>query len=87
MVQNQHIWETWAETLNRWGLRSLTATFLEALGPLSLFGAQVVYVGQSFFNPLLPEGHLDALADLLENPQETQAFISILRRLDESSET
>jgi hypothetical protein len=86
VVQNQHIWQNWADTLNRWGLGNLTATFLEALGPLSLFGAQVVYVGQPLFNPLLPEGHLDALADMLENPQETQAFISVLRRSNESSE-
>ena len=84
MEQNPHIWQTWAKTLHRWGVKDLTATFLEALGPLNLFGAQFVYVGQPFFNQFLPEGHLDALADLLEDPQKTQTFVSILRQPDRS---
>jgi len=78
--QNPHIWQTWAETLHRWGLRNLAATFLEALGPLNLLGAQVVYIGQPFLNPFLPAGHLDALADVLENPRATKAFIAILQQ-------
>jgi len=44
--QNSQIWQIWAENLNRWGVKDLTATILEALGPLSLLGAQIVYVGQ-----------------------------------------
>ena len=87
MEQNPHIWQTWAETLNRWGVKDLTVTFLEALGPLNLFGAQFVYVGQPFFNQFLPEGQLDALAGLLEDPQKTQAFVSVLRQLDRSKST
>ena len=84
MEQNQHIWQSWIETLNRWGVKGLTATFLEALGPFRLFGAQLVYIGQPFLTPFLPEGHLDALADLLENPQEAKAFVSVLRQPDTS---
>ena len=80
MAQNPDIWQTWAETLNRWGVTDLTATFLEALGPLNMLGAQFVYVGQPFLNQFVPEGHLDALAGLLEDPQETQAFVSVLRQ-------
>ena len=82
MEQTPHIWHTWEETLNRWGLKGFIATFLEALGPLNVLGAQLVYVGQPFLTPFLPEGHLDALADLLENPQKTQAFVSVLRQPD-----
>lgn len=85
MEQNPQIWQTWVKTLNRWGLKNIAATFLDVLGPLSLLGAQVVYVGQPFLNSFLPEGHLDALADLLENPQDTQAFISVLRESDDFS--
>jgi hypothetical protein len=84
--QNHHIWQTWAETLNRWGVKGLTATILEALGPLSLFGAQLVYVGQPFLTPFFPKDHMRALADLLENPQDTQSFVAILRQSDTSSE-
>ena len=82
MKQNSHIWYSWAETLNERGLKDLTATILEALGPLSVLGAQLLYAGQPFLSPLLPEGYLDELADLLENPQETQAFIDVLRQSD-----
>ena len=87
MEQNPHIWQTWASTLNRWGVKDLAATFLDALGPLNLLGAQFVYVGQPFFNQLLPEGHLDALADLLQDPQKTQAFVSVLRQLEQPKGT
>ncbi len=84
MAQKPDIWQTWAEILNHWGVTNLTATFLEALGPLNIFGAQFVYVGQPFLNLFVPEGHLEALVGLLENPQETQAFVSILRQSDQA---
>lgn len=83
MKQNSKIWQTWAETLTRWGVKDLTATFLEALGPLNLLGAQLVYLGQPFLNPFFTQRNLDMLADLLENPQETQAFIALLRQSDQ----
>jgi hypothetical protein len=80
--QNLHIWQTWTETLNRWGMKDLTATLLDALGPFGLLGAQLVYLGQPFLTPFLPDGHLDALANMLERPQETAAFVSLLRQPD-----
>ncbi len=83
MTQNSQIWQTWVENLNRWGVKDLTASILEALGPLSLLGAQIVYVGQPFLNPFFPKGYMDVLADLLEDPQETQAFIAVLRQSDQ----
>ena len=82
MKQNSQIWQTWAETLNHWGVKDITAAIMEALGPLNLLGAQLVYMGQPFLRSLFPEGYLDVLADLLENPQETQAFIAVLRQPD-----
>ena len=83
MKQDSQIWQTWAETLNHWGVKDLTAAILEALGPLNLLGAQLVYVGQPFLDPFLPEGYLNELTDLLENPRETQAFIAVLRQSDQ----
>lgn len=79
MENNSQIWKTWAAILDRWGLMNLAATFLEALGPLALLSAQVVYLGQPFLNAFLPNNHLTEFANLLENPQATQAFISTLR--------
>jgi hypothetical protein len=81
--QNSHIWQTWAKTLNHWGIKDLTAAILEAMGPLSVLGAQLVYVGQPFLDSFFPKGYLDVLADLLEDPQETQAFIAVLRQSDQ----
>ena len=83
MKQTSLNWQIWADNLNRWGVKDLTVTILEALGPLSLLGAQLVYVGQPFLDPFFRKGHLDAMANLLENPQEKQAFIAYLRQPDQ----
>ncbi|MBM3145637.1 MAG: hypothetical protein FJ010_11850 [Chloroflexi bacterium] len=83
MNDNQHIWQAWADTLHRWGVGDLVAVILDATGPLNLLGAQVVYLSQPFFNQVLPEGHWDALADVLENPTRTQAFTAFLRQTDQ----
>lgn len=80
-VQSKHhIWETWAKKLHRWGLEEFAAWLLEATGPVNLIGAQVVYLGQPVLEPLLPAGHVQALAHILEQPEETQAFVDFLRR-------
>jgi len=81
---NQHIWQVWNESLHRWGLDDLAALILDAMGPLNLLGAQVVYLSQPFLGQFLPEGHWDALAELLENPGQTQAFSAYLRQTDQS---
>jgi len=81
---NQYIWEVWADSLHRWGLKDLIAVILDATGPLNLLGAQVVYFSQPFFSQVLPAGHWDALADVLENPAKTQAFTAYLRQMDQS---
>lgn len=83
--RNRHIWQVWNDTLHRWGLDDLVALALEALGPLNLLGAQVVYLSQPFLGQLLPEGHWDALAEALENPAQTQALSDYLRQTDQSS--
>ena len=83
MKQNSQIWQIWSENLKRWGVKDLTITILEALGPLSLLGAQLIYVGQPFLDPFFSKGYLDVLANLFEDPQETQAFIAVLRQSDQ----
>ena len=80
MENHRQIWQVWADTLYRWGIKDIVATFLEATGPLNLLGAQVVYLGQPFLNQVLPEGHLDILAQVLEDPQATQAFVRFLKQ-------
>ena len=79
MVSNQHIWRVWAKKVHRWGLGTWTAALLEAVGPLAMFGAQAVYIAQPFVSSILPSDHLNALTDLLEQPDQTRAFITLLR--------
>ena len=84
MNNDQQIWQVWHETLQQWRLDDLTALILDALGPLNLLGAQVVYFSQPFLGKVLPEGHWDALANVLENPAQTKAFSTFLRQTDQS---
>jgi hypothetical protein len=46
---------------------------------MTLLGAQAVYVGQPVLKVAIPQGHLDALVNLLEDPTQTRAFITYLR--------
>ncbi len=46
---------------------------------MTLLGAQVLYFSQPFFMGLDRQNHLHALANLLEDRSETQAFICYLR--------
>lgn len=79
MDQDQHIWRVWAGLLQHWGVEKWVAATLEALGPLSILGAQVVHLGQPLLGRTALEDHLDALARLLEDPKQTQAFVTYLR--------
>ena len=79
MDDDRKIWETWAKALQRWGLDEIMATFLEALGPLTILGAQVVYMGQPLLTPLVPHRHLDAAAQVLEDMDTSRTFIAFLR--------
>lgn len=83
MVAN-NIWRVWANALHRWGMEHLVASFLEAVGPLGVLGAQAVYLGQPILNSVLPANHLQALADLLEDTNQRQAFITILRETSQA---
>jgi hypothetical protein len=78
MDTNHHIWRVWALALHRWGLQNLVASFLEAAGPLTLIGAQVVYVGQPILNGIVPDDHLDAITLVLEDDGQRREFIAYL---------
>jgi hypothetical protein len=79
MNDDQHIWHVWAEFLQRWGINHWVADALEAAGPLSILGAQVVYLAQPVLNDALPENHLAALAGVLEDRARSRAFAAYLR--------
>jgi hypothetical protein len=58
----------------------LFASLLEALGPLTILGAQAVYLGGPVLGGTVASNRLQALADMLEDPNQTKAFIGLLRR-------
>ena len=82
MDENHHIWRIWANFLHRWGLQELTASLLEAFGPLTLVGAQAVFMAQPLLTPFWPAEHLEALAQVLEDTSQKQAFLALLRESD-----
>ncbi|MBM3150848.1 MAG: hypothetical protein FJZ96_01365 [Chloroflexi bacterium] len=72
-------WPAWAKFLRRYGLENLAAWLLEAGGPLNVLGAQALFLGSPLLQPLLNGDKIDALANLLEDHDEGQAFIEYLR--------
>ncbi len=74
-MQPRNEWSQWAESLRRLKLDGFAAWLLEAGAPLTVLGAQAVYLGQ----PFLGGKKLDSLAHMLEQDEETQAFASYLR--------
>ena len=72
-------YQEWAQRLRRWGLHQFAAAFLEASGPLNLIGAQLVYIGQPVLSGVFPAEQLTSMAQVLEDPKQTQAFIQCLR--------
>lgn len=76
MKSTREFWQRWAESLRRYQLQDLIASFLEAGSPFALLGAQAIYFGGGFFK----NENFDALATLLEDEGETRAFASYLSR-------
>ncbi|MBM3126546.1 MAG: hypothetical protein FJZ87_15995 [Chloroflexi bacterium] len=74
MKSPREYWPRWAETLRRYQLNEIAASFLEAGSPLALLGAQALYFGRSFFD----SEQITALALTLEEEPEARAFASFL---------
>ncbi len=74
MKSSREFWHRWAESLRRYQLQDITASFLEAANPLALLGAQILY----FSNGFIGNDQLNAIATMLEDESETQAFASYL---------
>ncbi|GAB1469615.1 hypothetical protein MASR2M66_04920 [Chloroflexota bacterium] len=81
MKSTREFWQRWAESLRRYQLHDLVASFLEAGGPFALLGAQAIYFGGGFFK----SDSLTALAGMLEDESETRAFTAFLNRDGASS--
>lgn len=78
-MRNQENREKWVKTLYKMRLQNLTATILEALGPINFLGAQLVYLTQPVLSPFIPSDQSQDFAQILEDPAETALFIKALR--------
>ncbi len=72
-------WPAWSVFLHKYGLENFAAFLLEASGPMSIVGAQLLHFTGPFLHPALSMDQQDALADLLEDRQEATAFAAYLR--------
>ena len=73
-------WTAWADFLRQRGLDGLAAWLLEAAGPLTVLGAQFLYLGGPLLRPAVPPTQLNLLAALLEDPEQARSFAAYLRR-------
>lgn len=74
-MQTRADWLQWADTLRRFKIDGLASWLLDAGAPLTVLGAQALYLGQ----PFIGGEKINALAHLLEEESETQAFVRYLR--------
>ena len=68
-------WPNWIKFLNHHGLEGAAVWFLESLGPLSVIGAQLLYIGKPLLQAVMGE-NATPLAQLLEDADERHAFIN-----------
>jgi hypothetical protein len=72
-------WASWARFLQQRRLDGVTTSVIESVGPLAIIGAQILYLGQPFFNDPNSANDLNDLAHLIENPDERKNFAAFLR--------
>ena len=80
-MQSRPDWSRWAESLRRFKLDGLASWLLEAGAPLTLLGAQAIYISQ----PLLggkQTSSWSSFAQMLEEDEQAQAFARYLRGED-----
>jgi hypothetical protein len=79
LIEMRTSWLPWAKFLRQRGLEGLVAWVLEAAGPLTVIGAQALYLGSPLLRPAWSNRQIDALAGLLEDHNEAMAFAAFLR--------
>jgi hypothetical protein len=75
-MQSKTGWSQWAESLRRHNLDGLVAWFLEAGAPLTVLGAQLIYMTQPFLGG---KEESNVIAHMLEEKEASTAFARYLR--------
>lgn len=79
MERDQYIWRDWARNLQLWGVSAWAAAFLDAAGPFTILGAQLLYLSEPWLNWMVSEEKIASLARLLEDPTNKRMFIELLQ--------
>ena len=79
MKDHSELWKQWNLKLSQWQLRKLAVTLIESSGFFHPIIAQFVLIGQPMFGQTA-RMHLDAIIELLEEPQVCQAFVETLSK-------
>ncbi len=74
-MQSNMAWSQWAESLKRLKLEGFALWLLESGAPLTMLGAQLIYVMQ----PFVGGKDSTAIAQMLENDEDMQGFARMLR--------
>jgi len=80
--ESHSCWASWAGFLRQHGLEHLAIWILESLSPLALIGAQMLYLGKPLLQPAFRGDQIISLAHLLEDTEESLAFVAYLRNED-----
>jgi hypothetical protein len=78
MDSTKVFWPAWIDSVQRSGLHKWVTFLLESAGPLNILGAQLLYLGQPFFEAGAAQ-NLQAIGRMLEDKEETLAFVSYLK--------
>ena len=79
MEKHNHL-EKWVSALKKRELDHFVATFLEATKPMNFIFAQLVYIGKPILNGHIESEPVMAFANLLEDKNQMEFFISSLRK-------
>jgi hypothetical protein len=72
-------WPKWVEFLRNHRMEGLVAWALDVAGPLTILGAQALYLSDPLLRPVFSNRQIGELANLLEESSEVQAFVAFLR--------
>lgn len=79
MENDQIYWNGWVTTIQRWNLGGIVTFFLQSTGPLAVFMAQLVYMGQPLFAASPQDARWQAMGRLLEDHNSRNRFVTYLQ--------
>jgi hypothetical protein len=79
MFKDLKTWKIWASFLQQFGVSKYVAIILDTVGPLNIVGAQIMHIGYPLFKIMIPESHLSAMIELMEDQNKIDRFTEMLR--------